>query len=690
MRLGVAYDRAVRTLYKAVRTRPVPSSPLGSPRSPRPSNSHVRVLDLLILAISLLFLLYAIITLCRDKRYHPLKHYRIGKGVSVVLACNSTTALRRSLDSIANFPKSVTVPLHVELDGAIRVAGEWNENAATNLAASYARAKWLLLLPCGCGVPKIPERLTDGKIAYEPENGSSYALCSMTKLVRAKDFFGVRGMDERASAPSDSSLRRRLTYSGTILRHKLKLPASGYDAKSAIELAADELLAISAPPWNDLPSHKASPATGAKVLKLARTAASYTVVNGVHYPSTQAIPLASFKLGFSEAGTSMSHAYEIAFQHVLNSHYELPIALTNGMNAETMKRLIQMLSAEEKRNGLALVRKHADSDPAIAEEARKLAGARELRPKFLAIEPMHGLGNRLRAVASARALARATRRVLIVVWTRDAHCRARWTDLFSPMRDMFVTGVGAAWPPFTRTEPAWTHWSIVDYMDEKQKDTPIDTTADHILVRSAYVLRAKVSWADTNAELRSLSPSAAVAKHVAAAEFEAGAVREAVGVHVRARDVEGEINGAHYTANATKLLQYWRRKSAPSVFIPEMKADVKYVVGTDSEEARDAMSRVQNAVVLSGCDGRGAKCVQRALAEMLVLARTKELLASPWSSYSEVVARLGGLRMRVAGVDFGADNVSEVRREWGVSVADVVEEVHRRRKEKLRRRALHR
>ena len=158
---------------------------------------------------------YAIITLCRDKRYHPLKHYRIGKGVSVVLACNSTTALRRSLDSIANFPKSVTVPLHVELDGAIRVAGEWNENAATNLAASYARAKWLLLHSCGCGIPKIPERLTDGKIACEAENGSTYALCSLTKVVRAKDFFDVHGMDEKASAPSDSSLRRQLAYFGT-------------------------------------------------------------------------------------------------------------------------------------------------------------------------------------------------------------------------------------------------------------------------------------------------------------------------------------------------------------------------------------------------------------------------------------------------------------------------------------------
>lgn len=694
MRLRIAYDRTVRTLYKSVRPRPGPSSPLSSPRSPRQPNSHLRVVDLLILAVSLLFLLYAIITLCRDKRYHPLKHYRIGNGVSVILACNTTSALRRSLDSVGNLPKSVAVPLGFELDGGIKVAGDWNANAATNLAASRAHAKWLLLLPCGCAMPVIPDHLTDGRIAYVSENDSAYSLCSSTILVRTKEFFAVRGLDERASAQGDISFRRRLHNHDALLQYKLELPSSGSEALTgignAVALAADEMLGFSAPPWNDLPSVKPRTPTDPRVTELARTAASYHVVGGVYYPSTNAVPLAAFKQGYSDADKIQSYANNIAYQHVLTTHYQLPTTLTNGMNGETMKRLLDTLSAEERRNSVNIEQKYANGDAMVAEEARKLAGSRELRPKFLAIEPMHGLGNRLRAVASARALARATRRVLIVVWTRDPHCLARWSDLFSPMRDVFVTGVGPAWPLFDRVEHAWAQWSIFDYMDENQKDSPIDTaSSDHILVRSAYVLHAKISWADTNAELRSLSPSAAVAKYVTDAESEAGAVREAVGVHVRARNVDGEIKGASYTANATTILRYWRKKSSPSVFIPEMKTGVNYVVAADSEEARNAMSKVRGAVVLKGCDSRSAKCVQRAMAEMLVLARTKELLASPWSSFSEAVARLGGLRMRVAGVDFGADDSAIVRQAWGDNVADVVEEVHRRREEKSRIRALH-
>lgn len=42
------------------------------------------------------------------------------------------------------------------------------------------------------------------------------------------------------------------------------------------------------------------------------------------------------------------------------------------------------------------------------------------------------------------------------------------------------------------------------------------------------------------------------------------------GVHVRARPVEGEVARARYDNNATRLLGYWRRKSAPANFAAKM------------------------------------------------------------------------------------------------------------------------
>lgn len=52
-------------------------------------------------------------------------------------------------------------------------------------------------------------------------------------------------------------------------------------------------------------------------------------------------------------------------------------------------------------------------------------------PPYLVLRVMHGLGNRLRAYASAVALAGALGRRLALVWELDIHCSAHMHDLFS-------------------------------------------------------------------------------------------------------------------------------------------------------------------------------------------------------------------------------------------------------------------
>ena len=54
---------------------------------------------------------------------------------------------------------------------------------------------------------------------------------------------------------------------------------------------------------------------------------------------------------------------------------------------------------------------------------------KKTRPKFI-IEPKNGLGNRLRALASAAVLAEKSNRALCVVWKRDTHFGAKFSELF--------------------------------------------------------------------------------------------------------------------------------------------------------------------------------------------------------------------------------------------------------------------
>ena len=51
-------------------------------------------------------------------------------------------------------------------------------------------------------------------------------------------------------------------------------------------------------------------------------------------------------------------------------------------------------------------------------------------PTYLIVHLQYGLGNRLRALASAMAVAAASNRPLAVIWPRDAHCNASFHQLF--------------------------------------------------------------------------------------------------------------------------------------------------------------------------------------------------------------------------------------------------------------------
>ena len=51
---------------------------------------------------------------------------------------------------------------------------------------------------------------------------------------------------------------------------------------------------------------------------------------------------------------------------------------------------------------------------------------------------MHGLGNRLRAFASVKALADATDRRLAVLWDRDIHLNASWDSLFEAVPGVLI------------------------------------------------------------------------------------------------------------------------------------------------------------------------------------------------------------------------------------------------------------
>ena len=196
-----------------------------------------------------------------------------------------------------------------------------------------------------------------------------------------------------------------------------------------------------------------------------------------------------------------------------------------------------------------------DESPGWGEIVRVLGRDRASRKSWLVVEVRNGLGNRLRALASAMAVARAERRPLLAVWVPDLHCNCSLRTLLAPPLPFAL--VETPPPPHITKRPTFQRdFKLCDYQSASQlaalsaaarrsrapasdadlglvngcaeKDVWVDLPSGHHLWwRSAFLMNhARGRWAHAGAELRALRPSAAVAARVVA-------TADMVGVHVR-------------------------------------------------------------------------------------------------------------------------------------------------------------
>lgn len=224
---------------------------------------------------------------------------------------------------------------------------------------------------------------------------------------------------------------------------------------------------------------------------------------------------------------------------------------------------------------------------------------RERDWKSLVVHTKHGLSNRLRAMASARALARATNRTLVVVWEPDVHCRARFGDLFDEARSM-SRGDAPLW-----LVEQYRHELLVseavrryNYMEVQggAADAHMfalirDRSSDHahVYVRSAYVLNSDThDYRQHDAEtlsalysaLRSFVPVPVITAHV-------GRLCERLGGRA-AGTYRGERWDCFRSAPFVVVGMHVRMRT-------DQKKDVPGIVqlaGEQSESGLDAMSDV--------------------------------------------------------------------------------------------------
>lgn len=276
------------------------------------------------------------------------------------------------------------------------------------------------------------------------------------------------------------------------------------------------------------------------------------------------------------------------------------------------------------------------------------------------IDVQHGLGNRLRAYASAACIAKAMDKELILVWQPDHHCQARIQDLFDYQ--------GAVEENSFVDDAHSTCEKVYNYMPSEKpggKDQEIDLSLQgSIYLRSAFVLNSKASeLAKENQILQSLEPIPFIQGLVAAVRHP-----NAVSAHVR---MAGGKNYEHlpyervenWTPKDHELIAHWREKSKPSRFeayldhlIARGEADTIFLAAdlVDTYEIFKRKYGHRIAYLPRQVNDRSVQQLQYALADAILLSKASIFLGSSWSSFSELAIRLGqsGLKTKMSGVDF--------------------------------------
>ena len=317
----------------------------------------------------------------------------------------------------------------------------------------------------------------------------------------------------------------------------------------------------------------------------------------------------------------------------------------------------EMLLSGEVTRGCDLVLDIASADLAGIASAAPVV----IRPRGrVYIDAQHGLGNRLRAIASAAVIAEAEGSELVIIWQPDDHCDCRFSDLFdypgAVMEERFLD------------DARRRGWQVLNYMaaePEAAKDAAVRMGLGRdIYARSAFVLNAPVStWAAENAVLRALTPVPAVRDLVAGVRHP-----NDIAVHVR---MQGGAAHEHlpyerpdnWLPEDHAAIAQWRARSHFAHFLRRIEAMTAAGVAQTLFLAADLpetytvfQDHFGDRVAWLARDryDRSAEQLQYGLADALLLGRAPRLLGSTWSSFSELAMRLAPREqvVEMSGTDF--------------------------------------
>lgn len=394
----------------------------------------------------------------------------------------------------------------------------------------------------------------------------------------------------------------------------------------------------------------------------------------------------------------VNQAWLLALGRRLADDHRIPWDVMSDMTAPVRERLLrQLMRLQDELDAAA-----ANGTTTTMTIRRGKEVPIPTRAKVIIVHCQHGLGNRLRALASALAFAKNSKRVPIVLWERDAHIAARLDDLFevgypsdkdkdkalnledaeaqetkngNEMRNLILISTFNPKWPFVRpgdVQSMWAQFQLYNYMEmeegAKKGETIVNDVDKHLYYKGAYIMEAwdYTWWEAANEQLRKMVPVESVRVHLT--RLEQAGIRNAIGVHIRNKTLDHDIEDVdmfrEYGRKGVEEMEAWRRRSSVKTFTKEMQrimdeedTTAKFYIASDTFYVLDVMEqRFGTQRIMSTkreCDDRHAECIVFAVVDLYALSMTRRLLGSNWSSYTEAAQRLGGVKASLSGINFG-------------------------------------
>jgi hypothetical protein len=269
---------------------------------------------------------------------------------------------------------------------------------------------------------------------------------------------------------------------------------------------------------------------------------------------------------------------------------------------------------------------------------------------MIVVKPYGGLGNRIRSVDSAVAMAECTGKDLKVIWDSNEELNCPYSKLFEVPDNFELSEISSPYLPRKVKEKLWIGLHRLNVNFPFSYQSVLHEGDIKKLRKQGYDFCEQTKFKNILIWIngRFLFPDKPYHYLKPAPEIQAeldrvtrGFHNNTLGVHIRRTDNRLAIKNSPLEKFA-ELMQMEKEKD------PEMN----FFLSTDSKEAEEFIRQKFPGDVMSlekELSRNSEEGIKAALIDMLSLSRTSKIIGSYYSSFSEVASEIGGITLEIAG-----------------------------------------